>query len=72
MSGMPHNKGLNPYATEFSHGGVGAPRGLGNRMGSGPPPPMQQQLPHHVHHHQAKVSGSSSTLATISKFKDTS
>ena len=63
MSGMPHNKGLNPYATEFSHGGVGAPRGLGNRMGSGPPPPMQQQLPHHVHHHQAKVSGSSSNSA---------
>jgi hypothetical protein len=56
MSGLPH-KGLNPYATEFSHGS----RSLGNRMNSGPPPPMQQQqqLPHHLQQNHKAVSGNS-------------
>jgi hypothetical protein len=58
MSGLPqNNKGLNPYATEFS----GGPRG-GRGMASGPPPPLQQ-LHHHLHHHhnQAKVSSSNNS-----------
>lgn len=70
MSGLPH-KGLNPFATEFSHVGGGGPRG-GNRISSGPPPPLQQQqLPHHhLLHHQAKVSSNSSNNSAYTGYSN--